>query len=65
MAELLSQLPSEVDVGQLVADSTDVQDEDEERHHHKQRTAPVGLLGALGEHGSNCRATDLCKPPVD
>ena len=52
MAELLSQLPSEVDVGQLVADSTDVQDEEDTHSHNHgtKRTSSAGLVGALGKH---------------
>ncbi|GAB4813127.1 hypothetical protein N2152v2_000173 [Parachlorella kessleri] len=57
VAELLSQLPSEVDVGQLVLDSTDVQQEEDRHHHHhhhKQGTPNAGLVGALGRLLGSC-----------
>ncbi|GAB4813125.1 hypothetical protein N2152v2_000171 [Parachlorella kessleri] len=66
VAELLSQLPSEVDVAQLVLDSTDVQqEEDRHRYHLRKQGAPnAGLVGALGRLLGSClgRGKDWVSP---
>ena len=47
VAELLSQLPHELDVMNLVLSSTNQQEEEEVSHHHQ--SSGRGVRGALGK----------------